>query len=305
MTPDDTQLSSHTENASTRSSEQLHSNSYEIFIVGTGVIPGLHLTREAEAAIKASKEVLFVDKSFGITELLSSLCSRITDLHAASYREGESRLDAYRNMSSLVINAALDHPPVTFALYGHPLVYALPPFMVIAAAEALGLKVKVLPGISSLDTMFADLRFDPCTQGVQMYEATDILLRKRPIQPDVPCFLWQVGTVGSRLYSEKSSKPERFAEIRKYLLKIYPGDHKMVAIYSSSIPLAPPTLVEFTLDTMEDKAADLHQGVTVFIPPKMTRPIKNRTLLSAMDDNNQLSRVTFGPTHWRCCVTHA
>lgn len=176
---------------------------------------------------------VYVDRSFGINEVLGRLSHHLTDFHAASYKEGEGRLDAYRTMTSLVVDAALDHPPVTFALYGHPLVYALPPFIVIAAAEAPGLRVKVLPGISSLDAMFADLRFDPCTQGVQMYEATDVLLRKRPIQPDVPCFLWQIGTVGSRLYTEASSKPDRFSKIKEYLLNFYPADHRMFAVYSA------------------------------------------------------------------------
>src|SRR5262249_34255756 len=127
---------------------------FDIYIVGTGIMPAFHLTREAEAAIRASTEVLYVDKSFGIEELLNTLCPRITDLHAASYRENEPRIDAYRKMASLVVEAALDHPPVTLALYGHPLVYSLPPFLVMAAADVLGLRVKVLPGVSALDTLF-------------------------------------------------------------------------------------------------------------------------------------------------------
>lgn len=265
---------------------------YQIFIVGTGVIPGLHLTREGEAAIRCSNEVLYVDKSFGIRDVLSRLSNRLTDLHAASYREGAGRLDAYRTMASLVVEAALDHPPVTFALYGHPLVYALPPFMVIAAAEALGLRVKVLPGISSLDAMFADLRFDPCTQGVQMYEATDVLLRKRPIQPDVPCFLWQIGTVGTRIYTEASSKPSRFSRIKDYLMNFYPPEHRMVAVYSSDIPLMPPTLTEFTLNSIEEHAGSLHQGVTLFIPPVNLRPVSDDDILHSMDDLEQLKQVT-------------
>lgn len=264
----------------------------DIYIIGTGVVPGLHLTREAEAAIRGSTEVLYVDKSFGIEEFLSSMCPKITDLHAAAYREGAERLDAYRAMASYVIEAALDHPPVTFALYGHPLVYAFPPFIVAAAARAIGLNVKVLPGISSLDTMFVDLHFDPCTQGVQMYEATDLLLRQRPIQPDVPCFVWQIGTVESRLYSIASSTSGRFSKIKDYLAKFYPMDHEMVAVYSSSMPLVPSNTVKFTLNTIEEKASELHQGVTVFIPPVKVRDIADRELLQEMDAVDHLKKVT-------------
>ncbi|MBC8164373.1 MAG: hypothetical protein H7Y20_00725 [Bryobacteraceae bacterium] len=265
----------------------------DIFIVGTGIVPGAHLTRETEAAVRNSNEVLYVDKSFGIEELLKAIgAKKVTDLHAASYREGDSRLDAYRKMAAMVVEAALAHGPVVFALYGHPLVYALPPFFVIAAGEAVGLNVKTLAAVSSLDTMFVDLRVDPCTQGVQMYEATDLLLRQRPIQPDVPCFIWQIGTVGTRIYSEHASKPERFSAIRDYLAQYYPLDHEMVAVYSPNLPLAPAMLTRFTLKTIESVADQLHQGVTVFIPSVEFRPVNSDAMLDEIDDLGRLRELT-------------
>jgi len=264
----------------------------DIYIVGTGICPGLHLTREAEAVLRSSKQVLYVDKSFGISEFLGQYCADLVDLHRDAYVEGENRLDAYRKMASIVIDAALSNPPVTFALYGHPLVYSLPPFLVLAASEVLGLRVRVLPGISSLDTLFVDLKFDPCTQGVQMYEATDLLLRKRPIQADVPCFIWQIGTVESRLFSTKGSAPSRFEKIKEYLLNFYPKSHKMFAVYSSSMPLVPSSITEFTLDAIEDVAAKLHQGVTVYIPPIEVRPAVDQSILEEMDDSLHLIKLT-------------
>jgi hypothetical protein len=154
--------------------------------------------------------------------------------------------------------------------------------MVLGSAKFLGLRTKVLPGISSLDTLFVDLGFDPCTQGVQMYEATDLLLRRRPIQPDVPCFIWQIGAIGSRLYSEALSTAARFSHIRDYLLQFY--------------PLVPSTITEFTLDTIEDKAAELHQGVTVFIPPMKIREVQDCALLQSMDEVEYLRELTIKPT---------
>ena len=56
-----------------------------------------------------------------------------------------------------------------------------------------------------------------------MYEATDLPLRQRPLQPDVPCLLWQVGTVESSLFGRAANKPGRFTKIRDYLLRFYPG----------------------------------------------------------------------------------
>lgn len=265
---------------------------FDIYIVGTGIIPGYHLTREAEAALRRSKEILYVDKSFGFEELLQGFCGRLTDLHAAGYREGKNRIDSYRDMSAMVIDAALDHPPVSLALYGHPLVYALPPFIVAAASKLMSLKVKVVAGVSSLDTMFIDLMIDPSMQGLQMYEATDLLLRRRPLQPDVPCLLWQVGSLGTRLYSEGRNRRGRFAPLRDYLLQFYPPDHEMTAVYSASMPLAPASRTSFTLDTIDDVAESMHQGATVYIPAVQTRAIVDESLARLMDERTHLEEIT-------------
>ena len=137
-------------------------------------------------------------------------------------------------MAIRVVEAALDHPPVTFAIHGHPLIAVHPPFLVLEMANALGLRVEVLPGISAIDTLLADLRIDPVVHGVQMYEATDLLLRRRPLQNDVPAIIWQVGTLETGLHSQRVSRPERFARFLAHLRQYYPaaapgGGHLLLA----------------------------------------------------------------------------
>jgi uncharacterized protein YabN with tetrapyrrole methylase and pyrophosphatase domain len=265
---------------------------YDIYVVGTGIIPAFHLTREAENAMRQSREILYVDRSFGIEEVLKQYGAKLTDLYSVTYTEGGDRFDAYREMASRVIQAAIHNPPVTLALYGHPLIYCFPPFLVDAGASMLDLKVKIIPGISSLDTLFIDLKIDPCTQGIQMYEATDLLLRRRPIQPDVPCVIWQIGSVETQLFTLKGNSPKRFERIKKYLGKFYPDDTPMFAVYCTSMPLVPSNIIEFTLGTIDDVALDLHQGVTVYIPPLEFRAVKDEEILKAMDSTTYLEELT-------------
>ena len=61
----------------------------------------------------------------------------------------------------------------------------------------------------SLDALLADLRLDPVVHGIQMYEATDVLLRRRPLQSDVPAILWQIGPIETCLHSQAVSLPGR------------------------------------------------------------------------------------------------
>ena len=266
-------------------------SAFDIYIVGTGIVGVQHITREVDAVLRQSKEVLYVDDTFGIHEYLEQVCPKVTNLHPLAYREGDERVNAYNIMTAKVIEAALNHSPVTFALYGHPLVFASPPFKVLKIAPLFGLQVKVLPGISAMDTLFIDLGLDPSVRGLQMYEATELLLRQHPLQPDIPCLIWQVGTVESCLYSESMSKPERFTRIKRYLLKFYPPSHELVAVYSSTHPLVPSVQTGFRLEDIEAYAQHLHQGITVYIPPVDSQPLVDPELCVQMNSSAHLQKI--------------
>jgi precorrin-3B methylase len=80
-------------------------------------------------------------------------------------------------MAAEVVSAALSTPPVCLAAYGHPWVYCYPTTLIHYAAPLLHLHVEVFPGISSFDTLLVDLGTDIAFDGMQMYEASDLLLR--------------------------------------------------------------------------------------------------------------------------------
>jgi uncharacterized protein YabN with tetrapyrrole methylase and pyrophosphatase domain len=269
---------------------------FDLYIVGLGIVNVRQITHEVEAVLRRSKEILFVDRGYGIAEYLEQMCQKVTNLAEASYQEEDHRLNAYNKMTAMVLQAALDHSPVTFAIYGHPMVFVYPTLQVIQAAPLLGLRVQVLPGISTMDCLFIDLKLDPSSQGLQIYEATDLLLRQRPLQPDVACFILQIGTIESRLYSEATSTAERFSRIKTHLLKFYPPEHKVKAVYSSTFPLSPSIIIEFPIGEIELHFESLHPGATVYIPPLTIRPIADRELLSKIDSVTHLRQITT-PTH--------
>src|SRR5580692_5007065 len=188
-----------------------------LFIAGLGLKTVSQTTREVEAAIRLSREVLFLDTGVATKAFLETLCPRVTPLYEQSYSEERPRIDAYEHVAARVVDAALDHPPVTFAIHGHPLIAAHPPFLILELAHALHLTVEVLPGLSAIDALFADLRLDPVVHGIQMYEATDLLLRRRPLQPDVPAIIWQIGPIETCLHSMRVSRPERFTRFISHL----------------------------------------------------------------------------------------
>jgi hypothetical protein len=80
--------------------------------------------------------------------------------------------------------------------YGHPGVFVSPSHRAIAVARQEGYEARMLPGISAEDYMFADLEFDPAVSSCNTCEATEILLRDKPLDPSVQNIIWQVGSVG-------------------------------------------------------------------------------------------------------------
>ncbi len=264
----------------------------DLWIAGLGIQTVSQVTREVEHAIRNSREVFYLDTGAATREYLESLCSRVTALFDESYGEERPRVTAYEHMAIRVIEAALDHAPVTFAIHGHPLVAAHPPFLVLELARALGLRVEVLPGISSLDTLFADLHLDPVVHGIQMYEATDLLLRRRPLQNDVPAIIWQIGPLETALHSQRVSRPERFARFVAHLRRYYPARHQVAAIYCAPHPLMPPHILRFAIEDMGEYAAEIHTGFTLYVPPCGGRPVIDQELAKQIYSIEHLRKIT-------------
>ena len=63
----------------------------DITIVGLGVANVDQITREAERAIRAANEVLYVDTGVATHTYLESLCPRVTSLFETAYEESGQR----------------------------------------------------------------------------------------------------------------------------------------------------------------------------------------------------------------------
>ncbi|HMD98387.1 MAG TPA: SAM-dependent methyltransferase [Terriglobia bacterium] len=264
----------------------------DLWIAGLGVRAVNQVTREVERALRASREVLYLDAGVATKPYLEGLCPEITSLFEQSYSEDRPRINAYAHMAICVIQAALEHPPVTFAIHGHPLVAVHAPFLVLEMAKALDLQVEILPGISALDALLADLRLDPVVHGIQMYEATDLLLRRRPLQSDVAAVIWQIGPLETGLHSQRISRPERFSRFIAHLRQFYPARHQVVAIYCSPHPLMPPVMLRFALEDMGQQAEEIHSGFTLYVPPAVGRPVQDCDLLAKLYSLDHLRSIT-------------
>src|SRR5688500_6859556 len=98
---------------------------FDIGIVGTGIVGTHQLTREAEEVIRRCRRTFVIADGYGVAEFLETLCPDVVEL-GSMYEPGKNRLPTYHKMAAEVIAAAVAHPPVCLATYGHPWVYCYP-----------------------------------------------------------------------------------------------------------------------------------------------------------------------------------
>ncbi len=254
---------------------------FDIAIVGLGIVGVHQITREVEETIRRCRRTFVVDSGFGVISYLESICEEVTSL-IPLYERGKERLPTYRRMAAEVINGAISGSPVCFATYGHPLVYCYPAVLIQRAAKLLNLRAETFPGISSFDTLLVDLGVDFAADGLQMYEATDLILRRRPIQNDVTCVLWQASVFGDPTYETDRRSAEHFLSLQNYLLEFYPPEHPITLVFSKTFPLLQSIVETYRLGTL---AADLErgpQGGTLYIPPLRRRAIEDHELLEKL-----------------------
>lgn len=253
---------------------------FDIGIVGTGIVGTHQLTREAEEVIRRSARTFVIDSGYGIPEYLRTLCSDVTEL-GSLYQPGRNRILTYRRMAAVVVSAAVTHRPVCLATYGHPWVYCYPTALIARAAPLLDLHVEVFPGVSSFDTLLVDLGTD-IANGIQMYEATDLLLRGRPVQPDVTCVIWQPTIVGDPTYPSKPYTAEQFKPLQDYLLGFYPVDHEVVLVMTKTFPLTRSVVQRLPLSDLASELERAPRVGTLYIPALTQRPVEDMALMDVM-----------------------
>jgi uncharacterized protein YabN with tetrapyrrole methylase and pyrophosphatase domain len=253
---------------------------FDIGIVGTGIVGTHQLTREAEEVIRRSKRTFVIDSGYGIPEYLRTLCAEVTEL-GPLYEPGRNRIITYRKMAAVVVSAAVADAPVCLATYGHPWVYCYPTALIVRAGPLLGLHVEVFAGVSSLDTLLVDLGTD-IADGIQMYEATDLLLRRRPIQPDVTCVIWQPTIVGDPTYPSERYTTEQFLPLQEHLLQFYPADHEVVLVMTKTFPLARSVVQRLPLGDLASGLRSAPRVGTLYIPALSLRPVEDEELMDVM-----------------------
>jgi uncharacterized protein YabN with tetrapyrrole methylase and pyrophosphatase domain len=232
-------------------------------IVGTGIRPGGHLTREGQHVIAAADRVFAVVDGLTL-ERLRELNDKIESLQD-SYAIGRQRDDSYAEMVRRILAPLGQGRRICAAFYGHPGVFVWPAHEVVRQARAAGHRAVMYPGISAEDCLFADLGVDPAVNGCQSFEATDFLLYARRFDPTAALILWQPITLGDLGRKSFKHDPEWVRVLAEVLAEDYPADHPVTIYEAAVFPLDEPRIERISLDRLHE--ASFTQASTLYLPP--------------------------------------
>lgn len=236
----------------------------DLYLIGVGILGLKQISAEAESAIRSCRKIFHLTSVHG---QLKKLCGEVVD-NAEYYWTGESGSVVYQRIVARVLDEARRGPTVGNVIYGHPLFFDDINMSLIALARENGLRYKVIPGVSSLDTLSTDLEID-YGDGLQVYEAADLVYSGHPLNPKVHAVILQIGQFGSNLTIQSIPSPKgRFTVFQQHLMKYYPADHKVIVALSDRGDIGYRKFqFECKIAEMDDYRKKIFKGTTLYIPP--------------------------------------
>ncbi|THU83556.1 tetrapyrrole methylase [Dendrothele bispora CBS 962.96] len=245
-----------------------------LIVVGTGIESIGQMTLQALSYIEAASKVFYCVIDPATEAFILTKNKNCVDLYQY-YDNGKSRMDTYTQMAELMLKEVRNGLDVVGVFYGHPGVFVNPSHRALAIARSEGYQARMLPGVSAEDCLFADLCIDPSNPGCLTYEASDFLIRERPVNVHSHLILFQVGCVGIADFNFSGFDNSKFTILVDRLEQEYGPDHTVVHYIAAMMPHQDPVTDKFTIGQLrEPEIAKRVGGVSTFyIPPKARKDI--------------------------------
>jgi uncharacterized protein YabN with tetrapyrrole methylase and pyrophosphatase domain len=236
-----------------------------LIIVGLGLKFYSHITMETKKIIAQSDKVLYLTNDKAYAEWISSVNPHAESLSSV-YFSKVLREDSYIALKEKIFDETKQGKTVCFAIYGHPTFLVQTSLLLAEDAKQNQIKVVIVPAISSLDCLISDLRINPGQGGMQLHEATELLVYQKPIDMSSHLVIFQVGGIGLRGH-ERCDKPVKkgLSFLLAYLRRFY-EDEVIVTFYEASQYPHLKTKIE-KLPLKEAEKSEVTPLTTMYIPP--------------------------------------
>jgi hypothetical protein len=258
-------------------------------VVGTGMRAGVHMTVETRLAIEQATRVLYL-----VADPVSEACIRNLNPAAESlwplYQTGKPRIEIYETIIARILDELESAGDLCVALYGHPGVLSHAAWESIRRARATGKRARMLPAISTEDSLFADLGLDIGRAGLQSFEATRFLYYKYNFDPCAGLLLWQVSVLGEDQWNLQHTEVRpRLQVLTGYLMKFYGPEHEVFLYHAPELPTSRALIERVALRDLPK--AEFISISTLYIPPRGQPQMNEENIqaLERMEVGNQQS----------------
>lgn len=233
-------------------------------VVGTGLRVAMHLTPEALAAIRRSDRFFYLVYDRVTERWLSMLKPGAISLRRFYKRNTQWR-DCCDRMVDEMLLSVKDGFNVCAGFGGHPAVCVYPSGEAIRRAREEGFEATMLPAVSTVDCLFADLGVDPGNDGCRMFDVNEFLSRKPMMDPHTGLILFQVGAFRTR---------RALSLLRNVLAQTYPAKHSIVVYDAPLIPTWKAVIRRVPLSSLA--SCRLSFVSTLYIPPSKRARVNRR-----------------------------
>ncbi len=234
-----------------------------LVVVGTGIRSIAQLTQEAMAWIRAADIVCYA-LADPVTERWVIDNARASEDLALFYDEATTRLTTYAAMAARMAGHAQSGLTVVGVFYGHPGVFTDPSHRAVAIARGAGIPAQMLPGVSALDCLCADLGIDIGEGSSQTFDATEMMMRARRPDPGAHVIIWQIGVLAQPGFDRRRGASD-LTPLVDYLLQFYPPEHPVTHYQGAQLVLCDPVVEVLALKDLAGIAAAVTS--TLYVPP--------------------------------------
>lgn len=236
--------------------------------MGSGIKSCIHYSIETIQAIKVCSKifVLHPDKEI-IDELINFYKKEVVDCSIYyENKENTPRSEIYKTISDVLISESkLSEKPIGFIVHGHPLFLVSASEYTSEQAIINNVDVKILPSISSFDTILADLNLD-FGYALNLYDASIFMRDFIEPNPNVPLLLFQISTLNNFNVVKTTPNNQILEPLIEKLLMYYSEEKIIYFIISSIDTISKPIKLEMKLKDVLTTNLHLEKRPTIYIP---------------------------------------
>ena len=209
------------------------------------------LTRQAWELINSAEEIYFRTLQHPVVRNIPGNVRIYSFDHL--YENNESYEQVYNQIVEDVLRLGQRSQGVIYAVPGHPFIAETTSPEIARRAREAEIPVRIVEGISFIESIFVALGRDPFPQTVVIDALELVNAHHPPFPPSTPAVIAQI-------YS-----PSIASDVKLTLLAVYPDEHRIQLVHGAGTP---DVLVESLPLYQVDRSTHIGMVTSLYLPPR-------------------------------------